>query len=70
MKAKGIRGFLLYSPATQSFIFRVYESEDKRQFTDYDICVDDLEIEILDQFAELHKGERNKIDYSKKVLGR
>lgn len=71
-QAKGKRGFLLYSPFSKKHFFRVYESEDKRQFTDYDLCAEDIEIEILDDWTALYKTEegKNRLDYTSKVLGR
>lgn len=68
--AKGVRGFLLYSPFTQKHFFRVYDPEDKSVFTDYDITAEDIEIELLSNFNSLYEGERNRLDYSRKVLGK
>ena len=69
--AKGKRGFLLYCPFKKKQVFRIYESEDKEQFTDYEICADDIEIEILDEFTTLYKtGNKVRIDYNRKVLGK
>lgn len=70
-KAKGKRGFLLYSPYTKKHFFRVYESADKRQFTDYDLCAEDIGVEILDEFTALFKTEdgRNRLDYNSRVRG-
>lgn len=72
-QAKGKRGFLLYSPFSKKHFFRIYESEDKRTFTDYDLCAEDIEIEILDDWTALYKteeGKKNRLDYTSKVLGR
>jgi len=66
--AKGKKGFLLYSPFTKIYFFRIYDGEGG--FTDYDICACDIEIEILDEHLELYEGDRNKLDYSRKVLGK
>lgn len=61
--AKGQRGFLLYNPFDHKYFFRVYAED--RSFVDYDLCVEDLEIEILDKFTSLYKGpERNRLDYN------
>lgn len=68
--AKGKKGHLLYSPFTKTHFFRIYDAEDKSKFTDYEVCADDIEIEILDRFLELYEGDRNKLDYSRKTLGR
>jgi hypothetical protein len=66
--AKGKKGHLLYSPFTKTHFFRIYDGEGG--FTDYDICADDIEIEILDRFLELYEGDRNKLDYSRRTLGK
>jgi len=69
--AKGARGFLLYSPVTKGFFFRVYGPDDKGKFVDYDLCFEDLEIEILDRHTSLYEeADRNRIDYSSRVLGK
>lgn len=66
--AKGKKGHLLYSPFTKTHFFRIYDGEGG--FTDYDICAEDIEIEILDGHLELYEeGDRNKLDYSRKALG-
>jgi hypothetical protein len=70
--AKGQRGFLLYSPITKRYFFRVYDEEQK-EFTDYKICAEDIEVEIIDDHIELYENEdedKNRIDYSKRVLGK
>lgn len=67
--AKGKKGFLLYSSLTHKHFFRIYDPEDKSKFTDYDLCAEDIEIEILDGFTELYEGEdRNRLDWSRKTL--
>ncbi len=65
--AIGVRGFLLYSPFTEQYFFRIY-NEDKT-FKDYSLCAEDIEIEIVDDAISLYSGEvRNKLDYSGEVL--
>lgn len=75
LPAKGTRGFLLYSPFTHDFFFRVYESD--KSFTDYELRFEDMQIEIVDDHlslfqcspAELESTQGyNKIDYATKVL--
>lgn len=67
--AEGVRGFLLYSPFTHKHFFRIYH-EDK-SFTDYDVCAEDIEIQILDSSIELYETpERNRLDWSRRVLGK
>lgn len=71
--AGGVKGFLLYSPFTHKHFFRVYESEDKRKFTDYDLRAEDIEVELLSDYNSLYKNEESgnaAIDFSSKVLGR
>ncbi|MCK9458379.1 MAG: hypothetical protein M0R80_01900 [Proteobacteria bacterium] len=65
--AKGVRGFLLYSPFVKKYFFRIY-NEDKT-FEDYDLCAADIEVEIIDNSIALYSGSRNKVDYTSKVLG-
>lgn len=69
--AKGVKGFLLYSPVTKGYFFRVYDPEDRSNFKDYKLAADDIEIEILDGFTVLRDGpEMGTLDYSDKVLGK
>lgn len=70
-KAKGIRGFLLYSPITKNHFFRVHNKKDPTKFKDYKITAEDIEIKLLSNFnalIELNTGEKI-LDYSSKVLG-
>jgi hypothetical protein len=68
--AKGHKGFLLYNPITKQYFFRIYDPDDKSKFTDYDLCAEDIEVEILSSDLELYeKPERNRLDYSRKALG-
>jgi hypothetical protein len=70
--AKGIKGFLLYSPFHKSHFFRVYDDKDKRQFKDYKITAEDIEIKLLSKFnalIEFDTGE-NILDYSSEVVKR
>lgn len=65
--AKGTKGFILYSPITKDYFFRVYR-EDK-SFVDYKICTEEIEVEILSDdlsFKETPKGL--KLDWSEWVL--
>jgi hypothetical protein len=71
ISAKGIRGFLLYSPIDNKYFFRVYNSKDKNIFTDYRITAEEVEIELLSDFNALIEDEDNKqLDFSSKALGR
>lgn len=52
-------------------MFRVYKSNDKREFTDYDICADCIEIDLIDEHMELYEDEKgDRLDHSRKVLGK
>lgn len=67
--AKGIRGYLLYNPFTHQHFFRIY-NEDKT-FVDYDVCAEDIAIQILDDGISLYQSEdRNRLDWSSRVLGK
>ena len=62
---------MLYSPFTQKHFFRIYH-EDK-SFTDYKICAEDIEVQILDDAIELYETEdegKNRLDFSRRVLGK
>ena len=72
--AKGVRGFLLYSPFTHKHFFRVYDPVDKSKFTDYKVTAEDIEVEILLDFNALYEDtenpDNNRLDYSSRVLGK
>lgn len=73
--AKGQKGFFLYSPIGDYYWFRVYDPEDKRKFTDYKICAEDIEVEIICDGLSLYEKEngeekKNQLDWSSRVLGR
>ena len=68
--AKGTKGFILYSPVTNDFFFRVYDSVDKKVYKDYKLAIEDMEVEILDEFVTLvDDGEQSRIAYKRSVLG-
>ncbi|MCX5637086.1 MAG: hypothetical protein NTX52_05255 [Planctomycetota bacterium] len=61
--AKDVKGFLLYSPFTRKYFFRVYNPD--KTFEDYDLAFEDMEVQILDSFVALYKTDKgNKLDYS------
>ena len=66
--AAGVTGFLL-KRSNGSFFFRVYGTSG--DFTDYDICHDDLETTISpDALASFYQvGDRRLLDHSPEVLG-
>lgn len=70
--AKGVKGFLLYSPISKMYFFRVYDETDKSIFTDYSLVAEDIEIELISEYNALYEGDgRDSIlDYNSKVLGR
>jgi hypothetical protein len=69
--AKGVKGYLLYSPFHKRCIFRVYDKKNKGQFIDYQIIAEDIEIKINSDFYSLmNKDGLYILDYSKKALKR
>jgi hypothetical protein len=69
--AKGVKGYLLYSPFDKRHIFRVYDEKNKGQFTDYQIIAEDIEIKInSDYYSLINKDGLYILDYSKKALKR
>jgi hypothetical protein len=70
--AKGVKGFLLYSPFDKCHFFRVYNKKNPKKFKDYKIAAEDIEIKLLSNFnslIEFKNGER-VLDYSERVVGR
>jgi hypothetical protein len=71
-EAKGIRGYLLYSPIAECPFFRMYHGSGN--FTDYSINAEEIAIEIIGDWTSLYEGEKyNKLDFSSKAaleLGR
>lgn len=69
-KAKGVKGFLLYSPYHKSHFFRVYNNKNKGKFKDYKITAEDIEIRLLSDFNSLIEFDdgNNVLDYSSKVV--
>lgn len=61
--AKGITGFLLYPPAGEP-VFRVYESEDKTKFTDYEIHLYDVKITLHDGVLFKRSNGTHCLDYA------
>jgi hypothetical protein len=71
VSAKGVRGYLLYSPIGDRYFFRVHNKDNPSEFTDYKITAEDIEIQLLSGFnalIEYENGNRS-LDYSTKVLG-
>jgi hypothetical protein len=64
--ANGTKGFLMWSPKAQDFVFRVYNKD--KTFTDYRILCEELELTINSDYYSLFSTEnRNYIDFSNKV---
>ena len=61
--AKGTRGFILWSPVANRYFFRVYR--ENHEFTDYDLDIEELEVEILDDSAAFCNG---RLTWSDRVL--
>ncbi len=68
--AKNVRGFFLYNPFTKKHFFRVYDEKDKRKFTDYKVCAEDIEVTIHAGGLSLYEGESNRLDWSSEALGK
>jgi hypothetical protein len=70
--AKGVKGFLLYSPFHKSHFFRIYDTKNKKQFTDYKITAEDIEIKLLSKFNALIEFDsgKNILDYTSEVVRR
>jgi len=67
--AKNSRGFLLHSPFSNRYFYRVYKKDGN--FIDYEILCEELEIEIISDWIDLYESEnKNYIDWNKKTLGK
>ena len=66
--AKGVKGFILYSPFSEDYFFRVYNPD--KSFTDYELRIEELEVEIIGDFASLFEDAEtyNKISWASKIL--
>lgn len=69
--AKGVRGYLLYSPISNRYFFRIHNKENPVEFTDYKITAEDIHIELLSDFNALvqYDDGNQSLDYSGEVLG-
>jgi len=72
--AEGIRGFFLYSPSLDRNFFRVYGEVDpatgRKSFTDYTVCAEDIEVTLEASGLSLYEGDKNRLDWSSRVLGK
>lgn len=70
--AAGVEGFLIYSPYEGKHLFRVYD--ENKEFKDYHICAEDVEIRILGNSISLYESDDDdscgKLDYNSRVLGK
>lgn len=71
VSAKGVRGYLLYSPIGNRYFFRVHNKKNPVEFTDYKITAEDIHIELLSDFNSLvqYDDGNQGLDYSSEVLG-
>jgi hypothetical protein len=69
--AKGVKGFLLYSPLIPGYFFRIYNKDNPIEFEDYKITAEDIEIELQSNFNALVKYSdgSQRLDYTQSVLG-
>ena len=72
INAKGIRGFLLYSPLIPGYFFRIHNKDNPTEFEDYKITAEDIEIELISNFNALVKYSdgSQRLDYTQSVLGK
>lgn len=72
VSAKGVRGYLLYSPIGDRYFFRVHNKDNPAEFEDYKITAEDIEIALMSDFNSLVKYENGNqsLDYSSRVLGK
>lgn len=74
--ANKVRGFFLYNPITKRHFFRVYGEVDpktgRKSFTDYRVSAEDIEVTIEATGLSLYEveGDKNKLDWSSKYLGK
>jgi len=69
--AKGVKGFFLYNPFTERHFFRVYDPDNKRQYKDYVVSAEDIEVEILAGGLSLyHDGKSGRLDWASRYLRR
>lgn len=70
ISAKGIKGFLLYDAIAKNHFFRVYERSDpnKVKFKDYQICAEDIKVEILSTGISFYE-ESKKLDWASRIIG-
>lgn len=67
--AKGSRGFILWSPLNNRYFYRVY-TDNRGNFIDYHIRCEELEVQIISDWVDLHTEEDNHyIDWNQKALG-
>jgi hypothetical protein len=66
--AKNTRGYILYNPFKEKqYFFRKYNEDGT--FTDYDLNIEELAVEILSENASFYEKEGRKIlDWSSRTL--
>lgn len=70
--AKGIKGSLLYNFSNREHFFRVYSETNKRDFKDYRITAEDIEIQLISNFNALveYDDGSKALDWSSEALGK
>ena len=68
--AIGTKGYILYSPFSKSYFFRIYK--ENGEFIDYDIHCEELEVEITSSWVSFYENENGDkiLDWSSKALGK
>lgn len=67
-EAKNTKGYLLHDPFNKEkpYFFRVYHKDGS--FSDYDLNIEELEIEILSNDASFYEdGDNKRLDWSSKT---
>ena len=65
ISAENVEGFILWSPITKQYFFRIYNPD--KTFTDYDLKTEEIHVKILDSYLVL---KDNCLSWSSKALGR
>lgn len=70
--AKDVEGYLIFNIKDNKYLFRVYETEDRKIFTDYELFAEDVKVQIIDKFVKLYKYRDGDaaLDYNLKILGK
>lgn len=68
--AKDITGVFLYNPIKDKYWFRIYNQQNRREYKDYRLGANDIEVTILAGGLSLFRCgvEKNYLDWSSKYL--